>query len=271
MPDILQTINAAPDITPNDKYYWGYQFQLGRDVLVPYVRQHGGFKNGDAVVEIGAAEGGVLMAFKEAGAGLTAGTDIATYRIGIGQQISDKLGLGIEFSEHDILGAEPKGHWRNAFDLAILRDVIEHLDDAELAIRNIRKVLKPGGHLLVTFPPYNSPYGGHQHILKNALGKLPYVHLLPEPLFSAVVNSGDAHEVDIEEVHRLKRIRLSAGKFLKAARAAGYDIVREDYYLLRPVFKMKFGLPAIPLTPLKSIPGVKEILALEATYLLKMK
>jgi hypothetical protein len=77
------------------------------------------------------------------------------------------------------------------------------------------------------------------------------------------------HPVDIEEVRRLATIRLMPASFKAAATATGYTICHEQYYLLRPVFTMKFGLPTIPLTPLKWIPGVKELFSLEANYILQ--
>ena len=79
------------------------------------------------------------------------------------------------------------------------------------------------------------------------------------------------HEVDITEVRRLNKIRLSPAKFKRAATEAAYSLVHEQYFLLRPVFKMKFGLPTIPLTRIKWLPGVKEMLSLEANYILQKK
>ena len=249
------------------RYYWGYQYDLAREVLVPYLRRYGAFADGMSVCEIGCGEGGVLMAF-EGSASELYGTDIDVGRLRAGEEVAQRLGLSnISFSEHNIVTQEPPAEWREKFDLIILRDVIEHLDSAEAALRNIRLAMKPGGHLFVTFPPYNSPFGGHQQLLQNFWGKIPYMHLLPDFLFRPMIASGA--KVNIEEVERLREIRLSPKKFLSAARSSKYTLVREEYYLLRPVFKMKFGLPAIRLTPLKSIPGIKEIFSLEAAYLLR--
>jgi SAM-dependent methyltransferase len=263
-------ILANTSISAHDKHYWGYQYRLGVETLVPYLTRIGAFAAGRSVAEIGCAEAGVLLAFMEAGATNALGTDLATNRLQSGHKIADGLGLHPTLSTHDVLFDEPLPEWRNAYDLVILRDVIEHLDDAELALANIQKLLKPGGSVFVEFPPYNSPFGGHQHLLRNVWGNIPYVHLLPQPLFDRMTASG-WHSLDIDEVRRLHRIRLSPRKFLAAAASAGYSVVREQYYLLRPVFKMKFGLPTIPLTSLKFLPGVKEVLSLEANYVLRSK
>jgi SAM-dependent methyltransferase len=47
------------------------------------------------------------------------------------------------------------------FDLAASLDVIEHLDDDLAALRELRRVVKPGGTLLVTVPAYQWLWSGH--------------------------------------------------------------------------------------------------------------
>jgi SAM-dependent methyltransferase len=268
--DYYSVIQRSPNLATHEKYYWGYQYLLSRDVIVPQMMQLGAFKAGDSVAEIGCGEAGVLMAFMDKGATAPLGTDIATYRLGVGDKIAKELGIKLTLSEHDILFSQPKDEWRGKYNLVILRDVIEHLDDAELALQNIRSIIAPGGFLYVTFPPYNSPFGGHQHLLQNSWGKLPYMHLLPKAVFEPMISTSK-RPADIEEVQRLRKIRLSPKKFLQASTNAGYKVVNEEYFLLRPVFKMKFGLPAISLTALKGIPAVTSFLSLEAAYLLKME
>lgn len=263
--DIIQKSNELPD---NDKYYWGYPFRLAETVLIPYLEKLNAFKKGDKVAEIGSAEGGALAAFVQEGATNALGTDIAMNRLEAGKKIAGILDLPIEFTGHDIINNPPEDKWIGAFDLALLRDVIEHLDDTNIALRNIKKIIKPGGYLFVTFPPYYSPFGGHQHTVANKGGKLPYIHLLPDFIFHKFIASG--RENDIGEVKRLKTIRLTAKKFINAAKEESYEIAHKDYYLLRPVFKMKFGLPAIKLTPVSFLPLVKSFFSLEAAYLLKV-
>lgn len=266
--DSYQRITGRDEFPDNIKHYWGYQYRLAKEVLVPYLQEQGIFQSGQRVAEIGCGEAGVLMAFVEAGAVDVLGTDIEHHRLDYGQQIAETLGIPLTLSTHNVLFDEVQTTWQGAFDLVILRDVIEHLDNTELALRNIKRLLKPGGHVFIEFPPYSSPFGGHQHLLRNHWGKFPYVHLLPKPLFKAMTNSG-WHPVDIEEVRRLANIRLTVKSFKKAVQTAGYSLVNEQYFLLRPVFKMKFGLPTVPLTPLRWVPGVKEILSLEANYILR--
>lgn len=50
------------------------------------------------------------------------------------------------------------------FDLAVSLDVIEHLEDDVGALRELRRVTKPGGALLVTVPAYQWLWSGHDEI-----------------------------------------------------------------------------------------------------------
>jgi SAM-dependent methyltransferase len=51
-----------------------------------------------------------------------------------------------------------------SFDLAVTLDVIEHLEDDLAALRELRRVVAPGGWLLVTVPAYQWLWSGHDVI-----------------------------------------------------------------------------------------------------------
>ena len=48
-----------------------------------------------------------------------------------------------------------------AFDLAVALDVLEHVADDEAALRELARVVAPGGRLLVTVPQYGWLWGEH--------------------------------------------------------------------------------------------------------------
>jgi SAM-dependent methyltransferase len=52
----------------------------------------------------------------------------------------------------------------DSFDLAVCLDVIEHLQDDHGALRELRRVLAPGGALLVTVPAYQRLWSGHDEV-----------------------------------------------------------------------------------------------------------
>ncbi|MGH2898237.1 MAG: class I SAM-dependent methyltransferase, partial [Solirubrobacteraceae bacterium] len=48
-----------------------------------------------------------------------------------------------------------------SFDLAVALDVLEHVQDDRAALRELARVLAPGGRLLVTVPQYGWLWGEH--------------------------------------------------------------------------------------------------------------
>lgn len=261
-------INAS-DLDANDKYYWGYMYGLAESYIIPYLERKGIPIAGSRVIEIGCAEGGNLCAMQERGASVLVGTDIATVRLETARDIARRLHIDVDYSPHDVITDEPRIEWVGHFDLALLRDVIEHLDDAAAALGNIRRILRRDGILYVTFPPYYSPFGGHQQTLVNWSSKIPFMHLTPRPIFERMIASG--READKVEVRRLRQIRMTTTKLRKAAELAGYSVLDERLFLLRPVFKMKFGINPVSANFLRPFPVVRDMMALEAGYLLKVK
>jgi len=247
------------------------QYRLAKHTLIPWLEARGVLPKPANVIEIGCAEGGVVAAFVERGTTVAAGTDIAGRLLtDISEPIAKRLGISVTFSEHDVIGEEPLPEWRGMFDVVLLRDVIEHLDDTAAAIKNIAKLLKPGGVVLLTFPPYTSAFGGHQQLLGTGLGSLPWVHMLPASWFKAIVRRGDP--LNAEEVLRLHKIRLSADDVMQSAAKAGLDVIDQRYFMLRPVFRWKYQkpIPTIEMTGLKGVKLARK-LAMEVAILLQKK
>ena len=49
----------------------------------------------------------------------------------------------------------------SSFDFATSLDVIEHLDDDVAGLRELRRVVRPGGSVVVTVPAYPGLFGPH--------------------------------------------------------------------------------------------------------------
>jgi SAM-dependent methyltransferase len=52
----------------------------------------------------------------------------------------------------------------NSFDLVTALDVVEHLDDDTAALREIRRVLRPGGKVLITVPAHPFLWGDQDEV-----------------------------------------------------------------------------------------------------------
>ena len=263
----VKQLEGVEGITANDRYYFGYQYGLGVQHIVPYLRSMGVPLADKTICEIGCGEGGVLAALADEGAKHALGIDIRQEAIDRAEIIFRALDIPSDFKIHDITNQPTPPEWREQFDFVTLRDVMEHLDDTGGSLRHVMEFLRPGGYLFVVFPPYYSPYGGHQHALNNLWGKLPFIQFLPDFLFKQLIKSG--RSIDIEEVTRLREIRLTIHKFRKAVKRTGLQLIDEELYFLRPVFKLKFGLPSLKVNFLRRLPLVKEAVALEASYLLR--
>jgi SAM-dependent methyltransferase len=84
---------------------------------------------------------------------------------------------GIELSETSVQLARERGAGEvvqgsvtempfadDGFELAVCLDVIEHLEDDHAALRELRRVIVPGGPLLVTVPAYQWLWSGHDEV-----------------------------------------------------------------------------------------------------------
>lgn len=251
---------AQMDWIPRTKRNFRMQYRLAIHTLIPWLERLHVLPDRASVCEIGCAEGGVLDAFVQHGAAFALGTDImAPLLEQVSTPIAKALNLEVAFAHHDVIYDDIPEAWQERFDVVVLRDVIEHLDDAAVALRNIARIMRPGGVILITFPPYLSAYGGHQQLLGTTLGALPWVHLLPRSIFFWMIKQGDP--MNQEELRRLHRIRCSAAKILGDARNAGLRLIDERYFGLRPVFRWKYNkpIPTLELTALKNVPFVRTL------------
>lgn len=80
--------------------------------------------------------------------------------------------------------AEELKFHNNEYDIVFLFDVIEHVRNPTVAIREAIRVLKPGGVLYIEFSPYYSIVGHHLYDITF----LP-IHILPKHLIKWIVYS----------------------------------------------------------------------------------
>jgi ubiquinone/menaquinone biosynthesis C-methylase UbiE len=85
--------------------------------------------------------------------------------------------LALQRSAHDMLFAS------NQFDVVIVNEVLEHVPDQDGALREIWRVLKPGGKFLLFCPNRFYPFETHGLLIRGTLRMwLPFLHYLPSSL-----------------------------------------------------------------------------------------
>jgi SAM-dependent methyltransferase len=93
--------------------------------------------------------------------------DLARYGTVTGLEIAD---ASVEWARRRGIGEVIQGSITEApfpndrFDFAVCLDVLEHIDDEVRALRELHRVIHPGGTLLVTVPAYQSLWSEHDVI-----------------------------------------------------------------------------------------------------------
>jgi SAM-dependent methyltransferase len=109
---------------------------------------------------------------------------------------------------------------QETFDTVVCVDVIEHLPKPEEFLREFLRVLKPGGHLLLSFgPPWGHAHGKHMW------ARLPgwWTHLLfPRRVVMRTLGYAEATTWEDLGLHR-----LTVAKYGRAIRASGFETLYE--------------------------------------------
>ena len=193
------------------------------------------------VLEIGCGEGGNLLPFVEAGCHRIVGIDLSVNKIENARKFySDITGGGrVEFIAADIYNSDSAG----TFNLVMMRDVLEHIHDQEKFIAFVKRFLAPDGILFVAFPPWNNPFGGHQQMCDSRLlSKMPWIHLFPRWFYRALLKAAGEDPARIEGLLEIKDTGINLGRFEKAIKKEGFQILKKSLWFINPNFEVKFGL-----------------------------
>lgn len=234
------------DYHKDKKRYFDIQYRTAADHILPFLGELFSNKRPLRVLEIGCAEAGVLKAFTDLGHDCV-GIELNPKRIELAEVfMKDELEAGkvkfIAKNIYDINVAEDIGH---AFDLVILKDVIEHIHDQERFMKELHNFLNPGGMVFFGFPPWQMPFGGHQQVAKNKLLSVaPYYHLLPRPLYKFILKAFGESESNVEGLLEIKDTGISIERFERIVKRTGYSTLKRKLFLFNPIYEFKFGLKA---------------------------
>jgi len=194
------------------------------------------------ICEVGPAEGGALKYFAQKGHNCF-GIEFSDNRYK--NSLILNSGLDITFIQGDIANSDT--YLKNIpekMDVVICRDVIEHIDrnKKSAALQNMANLLKPEGKLFISFPPKYSPYAGHQQVAPKLLGKLPYIYLLPDSLYANYLSVMGINKNVIMELLRTKHTRLTINRFEKMIDKIGFNILKKEFYFVRPCYESRFNI-----------------------------
>lgn len=248
------------------------QLDNARNYVLPFIEKELPIKAGMNILDIGCGDGGVLLAFLEKGC-LGTGIELDLQKSEIAERfLSEHISTGkCSIVNRNIYEEQALTEYQGKFDLIILKDVIEHIPDQERFIPYLKKFLKPGGYVYFGFPPWYMPHGGHQQVCRSKfLSMLPWFHLLPAPLYKAVLKAGGESEPVIRELLEIKDTGISIERFERIVKKSGYTIPLKTHYLVNPIYKYKFGWsPREQFSLISAIPFVRNVFSTCAYYLIK--
>jgi len=176
-----------------DERHWWYR---GRRRIVRAVLDEVELPHRSSILDAGCGSGRTLDELRAYG--VTSGLDASPAAVAVARARGHDVRLG---------AIETAPYAAASFDLVTCLDVIEHTPDDRRTLRELRRLCRPGGKLLVTVPAYQSLWSPH----------------------------------DVANQHYR---RYTAQRLRAAAREAGWELVRDSYFnsvLLAPAAAVRIA------------------------------
>jgi len=221
--------------------YFNEQASSTQKYVLPFIEKKLTIDKVLQVLEIGCGEAGNLKPFLELGCKCT-GVDLSTSKIEKGKTYyaSHPKVDNLRLISEDIYKTKD---FHSQFDIVIIRDVIEHIHDQDKFLGLLKDLLTPKALVFVAFPPWQSPFGGHQQVCENKLLSLfPYFHLLPVPLYKLILKMFGESNAKIDGLIEIKETGISLEHFENLAKKNDYSILLKTLYFINPNYEVKFGL-----------------------------
>jgi SAM-dependent methyltransferase len=144
--DYLTLFNLARKRLDSPEAYVAFQRFQG-DLLGRFLVDRGLNPRGRRVLDLGSGYGGYSLALRDSGASVIS---------------ADLSPVAFEGSQTVRADARLTPFASNSFDMVVCASLIEHVPAPDEPIREIHRLLRVGGTLYLSFPPFYTPIGGHQ-------------------------------------------------------------------------------------------------------------
>ncbi|HET7600849.1 MAG TPA: class I SAM-dependent methyltransferase [Gemmatimonadales bacterium] len=257
---------APPDYFEYERRLWGV-------AVLPLLERAGVSLARARVLDVGCGHGGMLAALSATWPGAQCvGIDIDPEMIADAER---RAGGAARFARADLFGFDDgrdRSGGGGGFDAVFLRDVLEHVPRASDAVRRALDLLRPGGVAFLSYAPFYSPFGGHQHNGVGAASWVPWLQLLPEGVFRRVVrcegNAYKSRESLQADIDAVLATRLTLAAMRRTLATLDATVLLRERYLVRPDYRIKFSLPTVRL-PARTIPLLSELLCTAEALILR--
>jgi len=135
----------------------GHWWFRGKRLLLETLLDRAATTSSSRMIDVGCGTGGVLQAL--AGHGLTVGID----RAEVALRFCREKGLTAV-----VLGSALELPFATgSFDVCTMMDVLEHVDDEQAPLAEARRILRPGGALVVSVPAFDALWSQHDVTLEH--------------------------------------------------------------------------------------------------------
>lgn len=243
-----------------------YQYTLAQKVMIPFLKRAGVDLAGKSVLDVGCGQGGLLH-FVSNSYAIESGLGIDVDRQVI-QRAKRARAARVQFQVMDFLSMADD----RVYDFVMLRDVLEHIVHVERAFFKASVLVRDGGYLYITYSPFYSPFGGHQHNGTGPFSFFPWLQILPDWLFLPMIGlRGNVYKTrkNLEaDVKSVLRTRITVKQVVSLIKKSKMKMLYRCRSFVRPDYQVKFGIKAVPL-PQSYLPILTELLCTGEELLLQ--